>query len=365
MMILAWFRAIWVVFCLLATVALVMPVSGKNKDATESSPVHESVSFETRLFWSNVQPLEDKRDLNAFRDAVQDMQRHLGVEAEIINVKQPTVVPFENLTARQAELVAEGNVIYTGTSATLRVTPAYMRFYCDVIFPKICAFFEPLAVSVSRDNSPWRIGGGSYQRYGDGGIYSNDTRYFQFPNVRSIVNKPGYCNVEISRVKNPSALYQANVGDSVAAEVVVFHLPEAYSPFFKGFHTTSVCYPVYQHVQDANNRHIWSTRKFEFYCNSLWYEEKWLYELPFADFYLDEQEAARYQNCIVNFKSDVETFPYLPQERAEKERVEREKRKEEEGFSFWILLLWFFVIAWICMAVKMFNVIVGGYLKGP
>lgn len=344
-----------------------------NKVSNEST-AYESIPYKTRAFWQNLKPLAKKQDLNTFQLIVTGMSNHLNVQTEIVNVKQPQEIPFEELSAEYAEKVAQGNHVYKGGAATLRVTPAYMKFYNDVIFPKICAFFEPLAVSVARSSRPWTVGGGEYRRYTQfktPGVYASDTRSFRFPDVRSIVVKEGYCNVVVARVKNPDAVLRARVGERVEAEVVVFHLPQAYSSFYTSLNSAEKGFPVYAHLQDADGKYIWSTNKHEVFCCGMWYEGKWMYEIPFSDFYLPEESASRMKHCLVNLKSDEETYPYLKQEReqarqAEMKRKREEIRKEESSPLYVCIYLGLTLlgISWVLITCKMFKVIVGGFLKG-
>lgn len=252
--------------------------AGKPFAAGEEAYDYTLISEVTREFWENLEPLSDPQDLEAFKAATLGMCEKTAVPIEIVSVTQPKEIPFEELNPYQAGEVSKGNKLYQGVSAEFRVRPAYIKYCNDVIIPKLCEFFEPLAKSVTRKDVNCVVGNGMRCTF--------DGQSEAYP------AKEKHLTIRLYRIKDMDAAMKAAPGTSVAAELIAFHLPEVYTNFYGRItdcitvdrHTVGMCsnaFPhlskgaeaglnAYIHALDVDGKQIWTSSRFDITTSTLW-----------------------------------------------------------------------------------------------
>lgn len=299
-------------------------VAAKDKDDS-----YGSISEEMRTFWQNLKPLEDKQDLDGLKKITSEMCKKTYLFPEITDVVQGTAIQFENLSAQQAQLVNEGNVCYSSTTATVQISPEYVRFFNDVIVPKMCEFFTPLATDISRKKIQVTVCRSEYknwdQTHGNAVLNASEATYFVFPNNMHL-NKEGFYNVYFAKFKDINAVYSAQHNTKVEAELIVFHLPETYSRFCNKF--GNLTWDVHHHYQDVNDKWIFSGRHVRVDFSYVWYNDKFSYRgIKLGEFYVSKD--SNFKNCVVTFNDKNEQYPYLEEEKAAKEKEKQAELTKE------------------------------------
>lgn len=312
-------------------------VAAKDKDDS-----YGSISEEMRTFWQNLKPLEDKQDLEGLKKITSEMCNKTYLSTEITDVVQGTAIPFENLSARQAQLVNEGNVCYGSTTATVQISPEYARFFNNVIVPKTCEFFTPLATDITRKKIQVTVSCGEYknwdQTHGNAVLKATGASRLIFPNNMHL-KKEGFYNLFYVKFNDVNAVYSAENNTKVDAELIVFHLPQSYSNFCNllGNRTQN----VYHHYQDINDKWIFSGRHVRVNFSYEWYSDIFAYRgINLGEFYVSKD--SNFKNCVVTFNDMNEQYPYIEEEKAAKEKEEQaeltKKWTQERLLSIFILL---------------------------
>lgn len=326
----------------------------EDSDTSSDSGDYSFISEETRNFWENLQPLADKQDLQAFKEITYAMCTKTSVHAETTDIVLGEEIPFEKLGPEEAKKAAEGHVCYTAPTATVRVSPQYVDYFNNVIAPKMCEFFEPLATKVSRAKIKINVCSFAYNRYagmGERKVEAPDTRNFKFLDTKKY-HLQGYNNIYVVRFTDAKAALNAEPSTTIDADLYVYHLPATYSSFCPTFADAKATYEVRAHHQDINGKHIFSTNPGIVTLPVFWYEGNFAYhQMDQGAFYIDKK--TQYKDCIVNFQTDVQTFPYLADERKAEEERELERRiaENENAYSF--------------LAFIVIPVLVGMVLGGP
>lgn len=302
---------------------------GDHEAATDAD--YSSISEDMRTFWQNLKPLENKQDLEALGKITSEMNRKTYLAAEITDVVQGEVIPFENLTSAQAVEVSKGNVCYNATTATVQISPEYVSFFNNVIVPKLCEFLTPLAKDISRKDIQVTVCRGEYknwdQTHGNAVLQANEATYLSFPNNTSMI-KQGCYNVYLARFKDINAVYSAQNNTSVDAELIVFHLPETYSRFCKVFTNPERVWDVHHHYQDINDKWIFSGRHVRVTFSQEWYNGKFAYRgINLGGFYVGKD--SNFKNCVVTFNDKNEQYPYIEEEKKAQEQKEEAELKRD------------------------------------
>lgn len=292
--------------------ALMRGESIENQEITPDALDLTQINEETRNFWENLQPLEDKQDLNTFKQITLDMCNKTQVPIQLVSLTQPKEIPFEELSSYQAGEAAKGSKFYQGAKAKFRVNPAYLVFCNDVMVPKIEDFFEPLAKEVTRKTITCTVKG------------KMDFEFSHELNNFPILKE--HLNIRVCRIKDIAAAFAAAPGTQVEAELVVYHLPQIYTDCY---YRIAACYTggimgikecntydrsVFVHAQDIAEKHIWSSTPTHIKAPLMWYEGPISWSTGSGSFTVPSDRA--FDKCIANFKRDVDTYPYLLAERA-------------------------------------------------
>ncbi len=293
--------------------ALMRGESLENQAITSDTLDLTQINEETRNFWENLLPLEDKQDLNAFKQATLDMCEKTKVPIQIVSLTQPKEIPFEELSSYQAGEAAKGSKFYQGARAKFRVNPAYLVFCNDVMIPKIEEFFEPLAKEVTRKTITCTVKGKM--------DFEFSRELYNFPILKE------HLNIRVCRIKDMEAALTAAPGTQVEAELVIFHLPQVYTNCyyriatchgggFGGAADGNTCSLAgYVHAQDTEEKHLWSSSPAGIKASMMWYEGSLIWSTGSGTFSVPNTRA--FDKCIVNYKDDIDTYPYLLKERSE------------------------------------------------
>ena len=332
-------------------------LAGDTPEHQQTSPkeahaLYSDLDKDTVDFWMNVKPLDNAQDLKGLQQLTTDMTNKTSVSAAITNIVQGKVVPFEELNSTEANSIADGSAIYTAPTADIQLSPSYVEFCNKVMIPKICEVFEPLAKSVTRKKIEVTVcADNGFQRlaaFGHGRVLNcNSTRYLKFPNNQRLL-KGDHFNITLVKFADAKKVFHASPNTSHEAELIIFHLPQAYANFCRLKTNSSVIYTVYAHHQDVNNRYLFSTDYVNIELPVMWYESRYSYNgVDMLKFRI--ASGTSYKNCIVSFLDKHGEFPYLEEEQEAAEEATHQ-RLAEESFSshFGLLLVLLCIFGSIC-----------------
>lgn len=206
-------------------------VTSSASDTSVSSPVADDSEIEEggnqeavqhvtaaqRDFWQNLQPLTDQQDIRGFAEQMKLIGEHLLPGYTVTVYKKPTKIPFEKLTAKQAQTCTNW---YSASTVHFKTSREWMDFYLSTVEPALRRFLAPLAMGTGTCRQQYRI-----TKVEGGGLTYRLEGKKQLASLRR-ADATAYI---LGRFVDPEQVMNANAGDLITVEYTAYYLPRAFT----------------------------------------------------------------------------------------------------------------------------------------
>lgn len=239
-------------------------------------------------FWLNLELPENNQDLEWFKKFTAGVNEHTQTQYIIKSASPYKQTSFGLLSSEEAK---RSRYWFTGASATLEVSPEYIRFYKEVIIPKyheVLSFFADYSYT---ENIQAEVGYGKLD-------YKNKIKW-----------PDGVFGLYLPDIDAPEKILNASIGDLVDLKVSIYRLPDAFKNYFVSYEQKKVT--CYAHATDTAGKHIITTDQY-FYSNWIWLSNDFRTSVNFASFYIHENDTGEasqeYEKTIISMRDKWDTF---------------------------------------------------------
>lgn len=265
---------------------------------------YPSLPAEMRNFWAGVTPPSSSSEIEWLRQFFEDVEKYTKPHFVISGGTPYKEIPFEELSESDAYKSAKW---YMGASAYVRISPDYLRFYNEVIYPKMDAVLRVYAkrrqeVKTQGDlnSTDWSRGSISTRKSFDvgfgTGVQSNDYFLYYF-----------------HRVESPEALFSKSKKSKVTVSSTIYYFPKSYRSLVA--HNKVHELTIYAHCTNEHDEHVLSTDRSTETSSWRWVTKNYAVELYFDPVYCTkEKETGDYTRCentILTFKTKDELWPKI------------------------------------------------------